>query len=92
MSRIPPHEAAVRDIGILRRWLNGEPGVTARDAMYTCAECHFSVNAFPQPTLRFGRPKSKFCMQRGNVIHARGRACPLFILRADLLPCSPDHE
>ena len=92
MSRKTPHEAAVRDKAMLRRWLNNEPGITARDAMFTCAECHFSVNAFPQATLAFGRPSSKFCPRRGNVIHGRNRACSQFVLRADLLPCSSAHE
>lgn len=92
MNRKPPHEAAVRDIAMLRRWMNGEPGITARDAMFTCAECHHASRAFPKATLAFGRPASKFCPIRGNVIHGRNRACSQFVLRADLLPSIPDHE
>jgi hypothetical protein len=93
MNRKPPHEAAVRDIAMLRRWLNGEPGITARDAMFTCAECHHANRAFPKATLAFGRPASKFCPIRGNVIHGRNRACSQFVLRADLTCVFiPDHE
>lgn len=81
-KRKAPAEAAIRDKAALKKWLRYDPGVTARDAMFTCGECGHAAHALPG-SAAWAKPAQLWCCAAKGHIHRRNRACEGFIPRGE---------